>query len=246
MKFIKIRTRAILPPKDNVYKIMDASLPKLRKGDVLLITSKILAIHQGRCIKIEPGVNKFELIKKEAEKYITSRKPAGTFMLTIKEYTLIPTSGIDESNGNGYYILWPKNPTLLAKKICLYLRKKFKIKKLAVIITDSHTVPLRYGVTGISIGFFGLEPLQSYIGKKDIFGRKLKATKVNVVDALATSAVLLMGEGREQIPMIIIRDANFVKFTNRTTHKKLVIPQSKDIYGPLFSVFKKVKNNYKK
>jgi coenzyme F420-0:L-glutamate ligase len=241
MKFIKIKTRPILPPKDDIYPILDDSLPKLKEGDVLLITSKILAIHQGRCIKIEPGIDKYKLIKKEAEKIIPSYKPSGNFLLTIKEHTLIPTSGIDESNGNGYYILWPKRPTALAKELCEYLQNKFDIKKLAVIITDSHTIPLRYGVMGISIGFFGLEPLHSYIGKKDIFGRKLKSTKVNIVDATASTAVLLMGEGNEQTPMIILRDVKFINFTEKNTHRKLVIPMTKDIYSPLLSVFKKKK-----
>lgn len=239
MKFIKIRTRPILPPKDNFYPILEKFLPKLLEGDILMITSKILAIHQGRCIKIGAEINKRELIEKEAEKSIASNIPAGKFILTLKENTLIPTSGIDESNGNGYYILWPKKPTLLAQELCLHLKNKFRIKNLAVIITDSHTVPLRYGVMGISIGSFGLEPLYSYIGKEDIFGRKLKATKVNVVDAISASAVLLMGEGKEQTPMIIVRDAKFVKFTSKNTRKKLVIPISKDIYRPLLTKFKK-------
>ena len=30
--------------------------------------------------------------------------------LTIKQGMLIPTAGIDESNGDGYYILWPRDP----------------------------------------------------------------------------------------------------------------------------------------
>jgi F420-0:gamma-glutamyl ligase len=48
MKFIPVKTRALLPPKDDVYKELERSLPKLKEGDVLFIASKVLAIHQRR------------------------------------------------------------------------------------------------------------------------------------------------------------------------------------------------------
>ncbi len=38
---------------------------------------------------------------------------------------------------------------------------------------DSHIIPLRHGTLGISIGFYGMEPLYDYRGKPDIFGRLL-------------------------------------------------------------------------
>ena len=238
MKTIPIKTRPINPPQDDIYKIIDKYCPKLQEGDVLAITSKILAIHQGRCIEINKVKDKDDLIKKEAEVFIPREKVPGEYViLTMKDHTLIPTSGIDESNGNGYYILWPKKPEKDAKKICNYLKKKYKIKKLAVIIIDSHTIPLRYGVMGISTGFFGLEPLKNYIGKKDIFKRKIRLTKTNIVDSLAVVANLAMGEGNEQQPMVIIRNADFVKFTNKKTYKDLLIPMKKDIYYPLLKNF---------
>jgi F420-0:gamma-glutamyl ligase len=237
MKFIPVKTRPILPPKDNFYTILDSYLPTLKEKDVLFVTSKILAIHQGRCVKIAPDVDKDKIIIREAERYIPRTENPGGWLLTIKEHTLIPASGIDESNGNGYYVLWPKNSVDLAKQLCRYLKKKFKLKELAVIVTDSHTTPLRFGVTGISIGFYGLEPAYDYRGKLDIFGRKLKFTKTNIVDATSAMAVLLMGEGDEQTPMVIMRGAKFVKFVNRKTYRKLVMPPEEDIYSPLYKAF---------
>ena len=246
MQFIKVKTRAILPPQDDIYPILDKYLPKIKDGDVLMVTSKILAIHQGRCVKIDGVINKDNLIMSEAERFIPRRLvPNGDFLLAIKENTLIASSGIDESNGNGYYILWPKNSVQLAKQIRKYLLEKYKLKNLAVIITDSHTTPLRFGVNGISIGFFGLEPMQDYRGTKDIFGRKLKFTQTNLVDALSAMAVMLMGEGSEQTPMVIIREAKFIKFTDKNTYKKLVIPFEKDIYSPLLKVFRQNKQRSK-
>lgn len=241
MQILPIKTRKLPPPKDNIYPVLNQHLPRLKEGDVLVVASKILAIHQGRCVaKLKVKSEKLKLIQQEADYSLPMNKIGGSeIILTIKNNTLIPSAGIDESNGNGYYILWPKNSTKLCKEICGYLKKKFKIKNLAVISADSHTTPLRWGTQGISTGFFGLNPLSDYRGKKDIFGRKLKYTQSNIVDALAVMAVLVMGEGAEQTPLVIIRGADFVKFTTKNIYKKFIIEPKKDLYYPLLKIFEK-------
>lgn len=229
-----------MPPKDDLYELLDKSLPKLNNGDVLLLTSKVLAIHQGRCVKMDPSVDKDALITREADAFIPRKKTRGaSVVLTIKNSTLIPSSGIDESNGNGYYILWPKNVNRLLKEIRAYLMRKHRVRNLGLIATDSHTIPLRYGVVGISMGFYGLEPLLDYRGKKDIFSRKLVMTRADVVDSLAAMGVLLMGESSERSPLLLVRGANFVRFTNRPTWRKLAIPKHIDLYAPLLKAFQK-------
>ena len=182
------------------------------------------------------------MIKKEAKPYKPLRVPCkgtpqGYMYLTIRNHALVPTSGIDESNANGYYILWPKCVNRLAQELCEYLKKKNNIKKLAVIATDSHTIPLRRGVIGFAIGFYGLYPLKDYRGKKDIFGRELKITQTNIVDALCAGGVLSMGEGREKTPVAIARGVECAKFTAKNTYSQLVIPRGKDLYAPLLRAF---------
>lgn len=239
MQVTPIKTHKINPPQDDLYKILDQYCLRLKEGSILLITSKILSIHQGQCLASKNIKNKDKLIKEEADIAINRKECPGKYaILTIKNNTLIPSAGIDESNANGYYILWPKSPEKEAKKICKYLKKKFKIKKLAVIITDSHTTPLRSGTIGIAIGFYGLKPLRDYRGKKDLFGRKLKVSQVNIVDSLASIATLAMGEGKESTPLALIQDAK-VEFTAKETFKDLFIPFKEDIYYPLLKHFKK-------
>jgi len=239
LQFIPVKTRKFLPPRDSLEDLL-SSLPKLKEGDVIFITSKVLAITQGRCVETAL-VNKDKLIAKEADRII--KKPviaAGSkIYLTIKDATLIPSAGIDESNGRGYYILWPKDTNAYLKKIRSRLVKKNKLKKLGVVATDSHTVPMRWGTIGTSIGFYGLEPLRDYRSTKDLFGRRLKYTQSNIVDALCAMAVLLMGEGREGTPLLIARDLNMVKFTNKNRYKSFIIDPKKDIYKELLKPFKK-------
>ena len=89
-----------------------------------------------------------------------------------------------------------------------------------MIITDSNVTPLRSGTTGISIGWCGFNPIHNYVGKKDIFGRLIKVTEINLLDSLATTATLAMGEGDEQTPIAIIDNPYKVKFQNRAPNKK--------------------------
>jgi dihydrofolate synthase / folylpolyglutamate synthase len=238
LEILPIKTKKFLPPKDNLFAALK-HLPKLKEGDVLIIASKVVAIHQGRTIKVVDA-EKSSLINKEADYSLPKNKVGGTdIILTIKDHTLIPSAGIDESNAKGYYILWPKDSSKEAKKIASYLKQRNKLKKLGVIIADSHTTPLRWGTQGVSIGFYGLEPLKDYRGKKDIFGRALKYTQSNIVDSLANLGVIIMGEGKEQTPMVIIRGFKDLKFINKPAHKKLVIEPKKDLYYPLLKIFKK-------
>lgn len=231
MKFLPIKTRKFLPPKDNLYSLLDNYLPKLKNKDILVITSKIVAIGQGRTVKITPQIDRIALIKQEADAYCPSQPSS----MTVKDHTLTPFSGIDRSNANGYYVLLPENPHSEAKKIHAYLTKKIKLKKLGIIIADSFCLPFRWGHLGISIGFFGFNPLKSYAGQKDIFGRKLVRHNSNLVDALAALAVVHMGEGSEQTPLCLVRGFKQIKFDQKDYSKNFYISPADDIYTPLLS-----------
>jgi F420-0:gamma-glutamyl ligase len=237
MKFIAIKTRVFIPPKDDIYNLLK-SIRRLHEGDVVVITSKVLAIHQGRCIKISPKISKRKLIKQESNYFKLTRVKQQKFVLTIRNHVLALSAGIDESNANGYYVLLPKNINKLMKEIWSYLRRKYAVKRLGLIATDSHTFPMRRGTIGIAIGFYGFEPQKDYRREKDIFGRRFKFTQIDIVDALASFAVLLMGEGRERKPIVIIRGAD-LRFTSKSTYRKLVMPIKSDIYYPLLKVFNK-------
>lgn len=237
-----IKTRPFLPPKDDLFGLIKKafSSPQARRelseDSVLVVTSKIVSISQGRCIPLNAVKDKDELIKKEADLYLPREKvPKEWVMLTMKHNIMIPTAGIDESNANGYYILWPEKPFETARKIYDFIKKKFGLKKFGVIISDSHTVPLRCGTMGIALAYWGFWPLKDYRGKPDIFGRKLKITQLNIADALAIAAVLVMGEGKEQTPLAVIEDLDFIKFGDFNFLKKnpLAISRKLDIYGPL-------------
>ncbi len=230
-----IKTHKITNKETSINKILDKYITRLADESVVAVTSKIVSICESRVVKAANSEQKDELVIKEAEYYLPREYNQYGFMITINRGILVASAGIDESNGNGYFVLWPKNPQISANKIREYLINKFKINYLGVIITDSKLTPLRWGVTGVALAHSGFRAINSYIGKPDIFGRKMRAEKTNVADALATSAVIEMGEGSEQSPLAIIEDASFVHFQNSNPTKKELKNISISIGDDVFS-----------
>lgn len=241
MEIFPIKTRLVQPPKDDLYSVLDESLTDVREGDVVAVTSKVVAIHQGRCVKNDGSVDKDELARREADFYIP-KTDKNLWHLAVKYHALLLMAGIDESNAGGYFVLLPEKPNKSAKEIRRYLQKRFNIKNVGVVITDSHSIPFRYGTMGVSIGFSGFEPVKYFNGEKDLFGREFKYTRISVADSLAVIANFMMGETTEQMPLCIVRDAPHVKFTNKDTTKDLFIPPEEDIYYQLLKpLYKKGK-----
>ena len=105
-----IKTRIIIPPKDDLLEAISNSIKYLKEKSIVVITSKVVSIWQGRCIPVSQYKNKDDLIIKEADFYIPRKSAPGQWCLqTIKNNLLIPSAGIDESNAMGHYILWPDN-----------------------------------------------------------------------------------------------------------------------------------------
>lgn len=234
-----IKTRKFLPPKDDLWELL-SGVKSLKENSVVAVTSKVVAVGEGRCIPLNE-TTKDALAIQESDKYIPrGLSPGGHILHTIKNNMLIASAGIDESNGAGFYILWPKNPQLSARKIWEFLKNKFKIKNLGVIITDSRLVPLRRGVVGIAIGYFGFGPLKDYRKTKDIFGRKFEMETSNFPDSLATAAVLVMGEGSERQPIAILENIPGLEFLQqefrpKTKDDDFEIPEKEDMFYPFLS-----------
>jgi len=236
MKIKTIKTHKITSSDRDLFAILDKYIDELKEESVVAITSKIIAICEGNMTPIESS-DKDQLIMEEADMYLPKEENRYNLYLTIKNSILAVSAGIDESNTDGNYVLWPKDSQDSANKIREHLTKKFGIKNIGVVITDSKTTPLRWGVTVIAVAHSGFAALNDMIGTPDIFGRKLKMTKIAVADGLAAAAGLVMGEGEEQTPIGIITDVPFVDFQNRNPSQEeldaLKIEIEDDVYAPL-------------
>jgi putative folate metabolism gamma-glutamate ligase len=237
-----IKTKKFIPAKsEDIFAVLDEYLEKIEEGSVLAVTSKIVAICEGNYYSAD-SISKNELIRKTAQLYLPKESKKYDATLTITNNLLISNAGIDESNSDGYYVLWPKEPQKSANEIRKYLSNKFKLKNFGIIITDSITTPLRWGTTGIAIAHSGFMALNDYVGKPDIFGRTLQMTKSNIANGLAAAAVLAMGEGAEQTPMALISDLSSIQFQDRNPSeeelKNLKIDIQDDLYSALLKSVK--------
>lgn len=238
-----IHTRILTPPEDNLRQIFDEYLPPLREKTILAVSSKIVAIGQGRCVPIpqdgaEKKALKLHLIKEESDQHLHKNDafPYST-TFTVYEGVLGSAAGIDESNANGYFVLLPKNVEKEAKSIRSYLTEKYKIKQLGVVIVDSRSTPVRNGTTGVALGYAGFKALEDYRGTQDLFGRELTISRMNIADCLASTATLAMGEGNESTPLVCMTDLPHVLFTEDRETDPLLLPNismEKDTYAQFF------------
>ena len=227
MRIKAIKTR-IFNENENLIKFILKYAKKIPENSILVITSKIVALSEGRTTEYKNQSQKIKLIKQESSFAMKTKLT----WLTIKNGMVMASAGIDESNADGKIILLPKDSFKSAEFIHKELCKKFKIKNLGVLITDSRLFPLRAGIVGVALGYAGFKGIRNYIGKKDIFGRTLKFSRTDIADSLATSAVLCMGEGKEQQPLALINNAP-VEFTEKINKKELFISPQEDIFYPL-------------
>ncbi len=234
-----IKTR-IFKEGENLFNFVTHYIKKLPEKSVVVVTSKIVALAENRTAIIEDEKTRERLIRAESE---FAMKTKYTW-LTIKDGMVMSSAGIDESNANGKIILLPKDSFKVATVLRKQLQKKYKVKNLGILITDSRLMPLRAGVTGVALGYAGFQGTKSYIGTPDIFGRNFHFSRTDIADSLATAAVLVMGEGRERHPLATIEQSP-IKFCDKINRKELLIDIAEDMYMPLFSKMPKQKGGLK-
>lgn len=208
MRVYPIKTRIFLP-KQQVFDLVIEYLPKVAEYTVLVVASKLFSYQENRLLPVpsdplEARLRKYELVRQEADWYLPPNE-IFSFIVTMKNNVLAVNAGIDQSNSiDGSFLLWPNNFQALTDQLWQQLRDFYRIKNLGLIVADSRTIPLRWGVIGTAICSSGLKHLRNYIGTTDIFGRLLKMSQTNIVESLAVTASMLMGEGSEQQPLAVI------------------------------------------
>jgi len=236
MKVTAVKTKLIKAFECSMEDVISESIESVNERSVMAISSKVISLCEGNVLPVE-GISKDRLIEAEADSYIPKTESRYGVFITIKNGFIVPSAGIDESNTDGYFVMWPKDPQQSANRIWNFLRNRYKLQNTGVIITDSTTSPLRWGVTGRAIAHCGFKSLNSKIGYKDLFNRTLRQTRIDVANALAASAVICMGESDEQTPVAIIEDIPFVEFQNHEPSPEelaqLKINIEDDLYEPL-------------
>jgi F420-0:gamma-glutamyl ligase len=118
-----------------------------------------------------------------------------------------------------------------------WLREEYMVERVGVMLTDSKTTPMRWGVVGTCIASCGFEVLRSYIGTEDIFGYIMKMEQTNVAEGIAAAAVLEMGEGAERQPLAVVSEVGEINFMDRVPSEQeletLKIAKEDDFFEPM-------------
>ena len=222
---------------DVLREVLLSSLPILTNQSVVAISSKIIALCEGAVVPIA-GTDKEALIREEADRYLDPASSIYGHHFTIKHNTLIGSAGIDESNADGHYVLWPREPQSTANRLRAWLQETYALEEVGVVIVDSTSYPLRRGALGVAIAHSGFHAVRSYVGEQDLFGRELQLETANIAGGLAAAAVLAMGEGSECTPIAIISDLSSLAFTGQDpTEQELratYLSLEEDLFAPFW------------
>ena len=232
-----LRTDVITPGSHTLHGLLDAAITDLPEGSIVAVSSKIISLCENRVVPLE-GTDRDALIEQEADVYLPADYSPYGHHFTIARGTMVGSAGIDVSNGAGTYVLWPADPQANANEIRAYLRRRFGLNNLGVLVTDCISQFLRLGAVGTCLAYSGFLPIKNYIGESDLFGRKLTVERANIAEGLAAAAVLAMGEGAEQTPLCVLSDLQFVEFcSDDPTAAELAATSVRlqdDLFAPFF------------
>jgi len=239
----------LIRPNDNLSSIIIDSIISnnisIDEGDVILIAQKVVSKSENRykdLSKINPNEEAIniakslhrdpafiQLILEESNEILSTDK--NVIIVEHKLGYININAGIDRSNiseNKNLVLLLPENPTKSATYIHSQISKQLK-KDISVIITDSMTRPYRAGITNFAIASSNIQSLIDLKGEEDIFGNKLLATEIAIADELAAASGLLMGQGNDKKPVVIIKGFDRSKYSINNAFD-LIINKDDDLY----------------
>ena len=170
----------------------------LQDGDVLVVTSKVVAKAEGRVL----AVDRDEAVASETERVVASR--GRTTIAQTRHGFVLASAGVDTSNtAAGTVVLLPVDPDASARALRSRLLDELAVD-VAVVVCDTFGRPWRMGLVDQAVGVAGLEPLDDLRGRTDPHGNVLDQTVTAVADEIAAAAELATGKlaGR---PVAVVR-----------------------------------------
>src|SRR5271157_124620 len=219
---------------------------KIQNCDIIVAAQKIFSKAEGRIVNIrdvEPtrranGLarkvrknGKFvELVLRETKRVL--KASSETLLVEDIRGLICINAGIDKSNveGSDNFALLPLNPDKSVEDCRLEI-KRLTGKDVAVIMCDTYSRPFRRGQVNFAIGVAGISPFRDYRGKPDLFGQILRVKNVAVVDEIVAAAELLMGQGNEARPAVVLRglDESAI-FNEKSRVEELYISRREDLF----------------
>jgi coenzyme F420-0:L-glutamate ligase / coenzyme F420-1:gamma-L-glutamate ligase len=179
----------------------------LADGDVLAVTSKVVAKAEGRLVPLPDDPAGRERVLAETVAAETARVVARRGRLVIAEtrHGLVGANAlVDASNAGGdRLVLLPADPDASAARLRTDLAA-LDGHDVAVVVTDTLGRPWRLGQTDVAVGLAGMGALDDWRGRADGDGRPLAVTEVAVADEVAAAADLVKGKA-SRVPAALLR-----------------------------------------
>jgi coenzyme F420-0:L-glutamate ligase/coenzyme F420-1:gamma-L-glutamate ligase len=246
LQVIPVRVSGNVVPDDDlgdvILKAIKQNRLEILDGDILVVAHKIVSKAEGRIVSLagvkpSPKAIKMakehgkdprimELILKESVQILRAKN--GIIVSETKGGFVCANAGVDQSNVEGdAALLLPVDPDRSASRLCDAVKKKIG-KEIAVVIMDTFGRPFREGQVNVAIGVAGMSPIKSYIGSRDMYGRKLRVSEIAVVDEIASAAELVMGKS-EGTPAVIMRGYKYEKAA-KSSAKLLQRSRKQDLF----------------
>ncbi|MGH3497122.1 MAG: coenzyme F420-0:L-glutamate ligase [Nocardioidaceae bacterium] len=194
-------------------------------GDVVVVTSKVVAKAQGLLTTADP-----DLVLAAQTDRVVARRGLMSIARTRHGLTLA-NAGIDHSNTPpGTVLPLPPDPDAAARALRAALQERVAVR-LAVVVTDTAGRAWRLGQTDQAIGVAGLTPLLDLSGDADIHGTILAVTAPAVADAVAAAADLAKGKVSGTPVAIATGLAALVTDDDGPGAAALVRPEDTDLFG---------------
>ena len=225
LNLIALKKFPLIEPGDDLNQIILKSISdnniSLEDGDIIVIAQKIISKSENRYINLDDVIPSQDALDLGEE---LNRDPAFIQSILDESKAIISTeknviivehnlgfihinAGIDRSNipqDKNLVLLLPTDPSNSAAIIESFISRSLSIN-ISVVITDSMSRPYRSGVTNFALASANMQSLIDLKGETDIYGNTLKSTEIAIADELAAAAGLLMGQGDELKPVILIK-----------------------------------------
>jgi len=218
---------------------------EIEDGDILVVAQKVVSKAEGRIVRldlIKPSKKAMEiaeetgkdpriveLVLRESKRFL---KASPQILIVEDKRNIVNiNAGIDKSNvrGANRYALLPVDSDKSARNLRSRIAE-LTGRSVGVIISDSYSRAFRRGQVNFAIGLAGVDPFVDYRGTTDLFGYVMRVKFSAVVDELAGAGELVMGQGKEAIPVAVVRGLERKSPGTRSSFKDLVITEEEDLF----------------
>jgi coenzyme F420-0:L-glutamate ligase/coenzyme F420-1:gamma-L-glutamate ligase len=237
-------------PADDLVELVTAAAARdgwsWRDGDVVIVAQKIVSKAEGRFASID-AVDVTDQARELArrtgkdprlvalilsESVEVLRAVPDVLIVRNRHGVVLANAGIDRSNVpqdavGERVLLLPADPDASARRLKAGIDARCGVA-VGVIVNDSLGRAWRHGTVGAALGAAGLPALEDARGQRDREGRPLQITRVGLADEIAAAASMLMGQGAEGRPLVLMRGLEHTARNGAAA--ELVRPLAEDLF----------------